>query len=61
MIVGLAGVQPDPTPEEVGAIVAAIALAWPRAADAAAAPAVSRWRFSGRPWRREDGWPARGD
>jgi len=41
--------------ELVAAIVAAIELTWPRAGQAAALPEVSRWRFSGRPWRHEDG------
>jgi hypothetical protein len=52
-------VEPDPTPEEVAAIVAAIELAWPRPVEAAAPVSASRWRFSGRPWRREDGWSTR--
>jgi hypothetical protein len=54
------GIQPDPTPAEVAAIVAAIELAWPRVAEPAVSPVESRWRFSGRPWRREDGWSTRG-
>jgi hypothetical protein len=44
----------------VAAIVAAIELAWPRPVEAAAPVEASRWRFSGRPWRREDGWATRG-
>jgi hypothetical protein len=41
----------EPTDDEVAAIVAAIALAWPRpvAAPAAEPP---RWRFSGRWWTK---------
>jgi hypothetical protein len=46
--------------QEVAAIVAAIELAWPRPVEAAAPVEASRWRFSGRPWRREDGWATRG-
>jgi hypothetical protein len=57
--VSVRGFKPQPTPDEVAAIVAAIELAWPRPVEAVG-PAVSRWRFSGRPWRREDGWTARG-
>jgi hypothetical protein len=52
--------EPDPTPEEVAAIVAAIELAWPRPVEPAVSPAESRWRFSGRPWRREGGWSTGG-
>lgn len=55
----IGGIRPDPTPEEVAAIVAAIELAWPHPVLAATPASESRWRFSGRPWRREDGWSTR--
>ncbi len=43
----------DPTPEELAAIVAAVEVAWPRAAAGAPASApISRWRFSGRWWSK---------
>ncbi len=48
----VAVIGPDPTDEEAAAIVAAVEMAWPRAAPA---PVPSdqgspRWRFSGRWW-----------
>jgi hypothetical protein len=43
----------EPTDEEVAAIVAAIEVAWPRPAAAAAGPEpAQRWRFSGRWWTK---------
>ena len=44
----------EPTEEEMAAIVAAIEIAWPKPAVAAApAPAgPSRWRFAGRWWSK---------
>ncbi len=49
-----AGLQRDPSPEELAAIVAAVEVAWPRPVAAAAVPeAISTgWRFSGRWWSR---------
>jgi hypothetical protein len=49
----VAAVRPQPSPEELAAIVAAIEVAWPR--PVAAPPADdddNRWRFSGRWWSR---------
>jgi hypothetical protein len=52
----------DPSPEELAAIVAAVEVAWPRPAVAAAHPEPPRWRFAGRWWskpvpvRRERPW-----
>jgi hypothetical protein len=46
-------VLPEPTEEELVAIMAAIEVCWPR--PAAAEPLVeapSRWRFSGRWWAK---------
>jgi Acyl-CoA carboxylase epsilon subunit len=44
----------DPTDEEVAAIVAAVEVAWPRAAadPSVAAEVTQRWRFSGRWWTK---------
>jgi hypothetical protein len=42
----------EPTDEEVAAIVAAIEVVWPRPAPAEDAPALPRWRFSGRWWTK---------
>ena len=42
----------DATDEEVAAIVAAVEVAWPRAAAADADTAPPRWRFSGRWWTK---------
>jgi hypothetical protein len=44
-------VTPEPTAEELAAIVAAIELAWPRPAAGSEEPASQVWRFSGRWWR----------
>lgn len=45
-------IRPEPTEEEVAAIMAAIELAWPRPAvgTRSANPGPPRWRFSGRWW-----------
>lgn len=45
------GITPAPTDEEAAAIVAAIEVAWPRAAVATEVP-VQRWRWSGRWWSK---------
>ena len=42
----------QPTDEEVAAIVAAVEVAWPRAAAAGGDEAPPRWRFSGRWWTK---------
>lgn len=47
----VAAIRPAPTDEEAAAIVAAVEVAWPRAAVAAANPA-ERWRWSGRWWSK---------
>lgn len=59
--VTVGAIGPDPTDDEVAAIVAAIEVSWPRAAaDAGPRPdEVSRWRFSGRWWSKP--LPARRD
>jgi len=44
-------VHPAPTDEEAAAIVAAVEVAWPRAAVAPVEPA-ERWRWSGRWWTK---------
>ncbi len=49
----IASIQGDPTPEEVAAIMAAVALSWPRPSAALEAATDSpRWRFSGRWWAK---------
>lgn len=45
-------ITPDPTDEEVAAIVAAMEVATPRAGGPAVKPSVPRWRWSGRWWSR---------
>lgn len=50
----VAAVRPDPTDEELAAIVAAVELTWPRptAVTAGATGAPPRWRFAGRWWSK---------
>ena len=45
-------ITPEPTDEEVAAIVAAIEVATPRAGGPVSAPSGPRWRWSGRWWTR---------
>lgn len=45
-------ITPDPTDEEVAAIVAAVEVAWPRAAAPVPVVDAPRWRWSGRWWSR---------
>lgn len=45
-------ISPVPTDEEAAAIVAAIEVAWPRAAAAPEQQAPPRWRFAGRWWSK---------
>lgn len=46
-------ITPDPSDEEVAAIVAAVEGAWPRAgAEAPQGGLPPRWRWSGRWWSR---------
>ena len=45
-------ITPDPTDEEVAAIVAAIEVATPRAGAPVASDGMPRWRWSGRWWTR---------
>jgi hypothetical protein len=49
---GVASVRPEPTEEEVAAIVAAVEVAWPRAVAPVTRGATPRWRFSGRWWSK---------
>lgn len=44
-------ITPDPSDEEVAAIVAAVEVAWPRPA-AATVDRSPRWRWSGRWWSK---------
>ena len=45
-------ITPDPTDEEVAAIVAAIEVATPRGGAADHGEGMPRWRWSGRWWTR---------
>jgi hypothetical protein len=45
-------VSPEPTVEEAAAIAAALEVTRPVVVAAPAAPAPSRWRFSGRWWSK---------
>ena len=45
-------ITPDPSDEEVAAILAAVEGAWPRAGAPAAPEPTPRWRWSGRWWSR---------
>ncbi|HEX2577322.1 MAG TPA: hypothetical protein VHK88_13290 [Aquihabitans sp.] len=47
-----AHITPVPSDQEVAAIVAAVEVAWPRAAAPAAADPTPRWRWSGRWWSK---------
>ena len=45
-------ITPEPSDEEVAAIMGAIEGAWPRAAAAADHGDATRWRWSGRWWSK---------
>jgi hypothetical protein len=45
-------ITPDPSDEEVAAILAAVEGAWPRAGAAAPDGDAPRWRWSGRWWSK---------
>ena len=45
-------ITPDPSDEEVAAIVAAVEGAWPRAAAPVDTQNPPRWRWSGRWWSK---------
>ena len=45
-------ITPDPSDEEVAAIVAAVEVGWPRAAAPVTVTEMPRWRWSGRWWSR---------
>jgi hypothetical protein len=42
----------DPSDEELAAIVAAVEVAWPKAAAGVPVDGLPRWRFSGRWWTK---------
>lgn len=42
----------EPSDEELAAIVAAVEVAWPKAAVGVPADDLPRWRFSGRWWSK---------
>ena len=43
-------VTPEPTEEELAAILAAYEALWPKPREAGAGEGLPRWRFSGRWW-----------
>jgi len=45
-------ITPDPSDEEVAAIVAAVEGAWPRVGAEAPSVGAPRWRWSGRWWSK---------
>lgn len=45
-------ITPDPSDEEVAAILAAVEVGWPRAGAPAVSDPTPRWRWSGRWWSR---------
>jgi hypothetical protein len=45
-------ITPDPSDEEVAAIVAAVEGAWPRLGAPAPVETTPRWRWSGRWWSK---------
>lgn len=45
-------ITPDPSDEEVAAILAAVEVSWPRAGAPAPADRSPRWRWSGRWWTK---------
>lgn len=45
-------ITPDPSDEEVAAVLAAVEVAWPRAGSAAEPADAPRWRWSGRWWSK---------
>ncbi len=48
-------VTPEPTDEELVAIIAAFDLFWPEETQSSAAPPSTAWRFSGRWWLGGEG------
>lgn len=48
----IASITPEPTDDEVAAIVAAIELSWPAPSVVAESDEIERWRFSGRWWTK---------
>ncbi len=45
-------ITPEPSDEEVAAILAAVEGAWPRAGAPVSLESMPRWRWSGRWWTR---------
>jgi hypothetical protein len=48
----IASITPEPTDDEVAAIVSAIELSWPAPSAVAESEVIERWRFSGRWWTK---------
>jgi hypothetical protein len=55
--VGVLGITPSPTDEEMAAVIAALTLAWPQPVVVASEPKApvktSPWKWSGRPWSQQ--------
>ena len=49
-------IDPQPTDEEMTAILVAYEALWPRPSAAAESEKPSRWRFAGRPWTSRAGY-----
>lgn len=52
-------IAPEPTADEVAAIVAALSLLFPDASARPGRQVASSWRFSGRHWSAPAGWGRR--
>jgi|TARA_B100000085_G_scaffold281324_1_gene307688 hypothetical protein len=49
-------IDPQPTDEEMAAILVAYEALWPRPSAATEPESPSRWRFAGRPWTSRAGY-----
>lgn len=49
-------VRPEPTPDELAAILAAYEQLWPTETSVTAPAPSPRWRYAGRPWTRRPTW-----
>jgi len=53
-------VSPEPTDDELAAILTAYQALWPAPVETAPRPTSLRWKFSGRPWHNQPRRPASG-
>lgn len=49
-------IEPQPTDDEMAAILAAYEALWPRTSAAVAPELVGRWRFASRAWTPRSGY-----